>query len=145
MTTAAKVGEIFLAAGQAFEKLGSLTTELQAAQQNTGGASAKWTDEEIEMMHQAVKTFSDQLSTISETIKQRTVLQIRSALQKKAFDEAGISVQSLNTSQGKQRALPQQGGASAEGEDSSEVTLNALNASEAELESLQEFGNSVVR
>ena len=25
---------------------------LQGAQQNAGGASAKWTDEEIEMMHQ---------------------------------------------------------------------------------------------
>ena len=51
------------------------------------------------MMHQAVKTFSEQLSNISQTIKQRTVLQIHSALQKKAFDEAGISVQSINNSQ----------------------------------------------
>ena len=29
MTTAAKVGEIFSSAGEAFEKLGRLTTELQ--------------------------------------------------------------------------------------------------------------------
>jgi len=142
MSTAAKVGEIFTAAGRAFENLGKLTTELQAAQQNTGGASAKWTDEEIEMMHQAVKTFSEQLSTISETIKQRTVLQIGSALQKKAFTEAGISVQSLNTPQGK-RILESEGSSATS---NNEVTLNALNAaSEAELESLQDFGNSVVR
>merc|ERR1719154_133739 len=94
-------------------------------------------------MHQAVKTFSESLSTISETIKQRTVLQIRSALQKKAFDEAGISVQSLNSNQGKRGAVQNQ----AQSAGNSEVTLNALNAaaSEAELESLQDFGNSVVR
>ena len=41
MTSAAKVGEIFTSAGEAFEKLGELTMQLQAAQQNTGGASAK--------------------------------------------------------------------------------------------------------
>ena len=31
---------------------------------------------------------------ISETIKERTVLQIKTALQKKAYEEAGIQVQS---------------------------------------------------
>ena len=37
----------------------------------------KWTKEEVEMMHEAVRTFSEQLNTLSSTIKQRTVQQIR--------------------------------------------------------------------
>ena len=102
------------------------------------------------MLHNAVRTFSEDLSVISETIKQRTVQQIKTALQKKvgswlekvlkcfasfiqAYEEAGIQVQNVNNKimQG------QTGGSSAE------VTLNALNASESEVdvESLAEFGN----
>ena len=37
----------------------------------------------VEMLHNAVRTFSEDLSVISETIKQRTVQQIKTALQKK--------------------------------------------------------------
>ena len=51
------------------------------------------------MMHRAVRSFAENLNTISETIKQRTVHQIRAALQKKAFDEAGIAVHSVNSQQ----------------------------------------------
>lgn len=54
------------------------------------------------MMHRAVNNFANELNAISDTIKQRTV-QIRAALQKKAFDEAGIQVQSINTSQSQQQ------------------------------------------
>merc|ERR1719193_371978 len=54
-------------------------------------------------MHRAVRNFSQELNVISETIKQRTVHQIRAALQKKAFDEAGISVQSINSSNQQQQ------------------------------------------
>ena len=43
----------------------------------------KWTDEEVDMLHSAVRTFAEDLQTISETIKQRTVIQIKSALKKK--------------------------------------------------------------
>ena len=38
------------------------------------------------MLHNAVRTFSDDLSVISETIKQRTVQQIKTALQKKVLE-----------------------------------------------------------
>jgi len=140
MTSASKVGEIFSSAGQAFEKLGELTMQLQAAQQNTGGPSAKWTKEEVEMMHEAVRTFSEQLNTLSSTIKQRTVQQIRGALQKKAFDEAGISVQSINNSNQSTKIMQNQTGSN------SEVTLNALNAGENEVdvEGLGDFGNGGV-
>lgn len=146
MTSAAKVGEIFSSAGKAFEKLGELTTSLQAAQQNTGGASAKWTEEEVAMMHRAVNNFANELNVISDTIKQRTVHQIRAALQKKAFDEAGIQVQSINTSQSQQQPSSKimQNQSSS---NSAEVTLNALNAGENEVdvEGLADFGNGEVR
>jgi len=144
MTSAAKVGEIFSSAGEAFGKLGELTMQLQAAHQNTGGASAKWTEEEVEMMHRAVRNFSQELNVISETIKQRTVHQIRAALQKKAFDEAGISVQSINSSnQQQQQAIKILQSQTS----NSEVTLNALNAgeNEADVEGLSDFGNGQVR
>jgi len=133
MSSSNKVGEIFSAAGDAFARLGELTMQLQGSQQNTGGSAAKWTDEEVEMLHNAVRTFSDDLSVISETIKQRTVQQIKTALQKKAYEEAGIQVQNVNN-----KIMHGQTGAS-----SAEVTLNALNASESEVdvESLADFGN----
>ena len=35
------------------------------------------------MLHSAVRTFAEDLQTISETIKQRTVVQIKTALKKK--------------------------------------------------------------
>ena len=83
LSSSNKVGEIFSAAGDAFAKLGDLTTQLSGSQQNTGGSAAKWSEEEVEMLHNAVRTFSEDLSVISETIKQRTVQQIKTALQKK--------------------------------------------------------------
>jgi len=85
------------------------------------------------MLHNAVRTFSEDLAVISETIKQRTVQQIKTALQKKAYEEAGIQVQNVNN-----KIMQSQSGGS-----SAEVTLNALNASESEVdvESLAEFGN----
>ena len=83
MSSSNKVGEIFSAAGDAFARLGELTMQLQGSQQNTGGSAAKWTEEEVEMLHSAVRTFSEDLQVISETIKQRTVQQIKTALQKK--------------------------------------------------------------
>merc|ERR1719219_1364882 len=90
-------------------------------------------DEEVDMLHNAVRTFAEDLQTISETIKQRTVIQIKSALKKKAYDEAGIQVQNVNS-----KLLPPSQSSSS----SAEVTLNALNAAESEgdVESL-EFGN----
>ena len=76
---------------------------------------------QVEMLHRAVRNFSTDLQVlisfsvpftfdlyccinilsptcttsqaISETIKDRTVLQIKTALQKKAYEEAGIQVQ----------------------------------------------------
>jgi hypothetical protein len=61
-----RVGDIFKSAGEAFTCLGQLTHSLaaqeenescatrQQQQQGVSGTGAKWTDEEIEMLHRYV-------------------------------------------------------------------------------------------
>ena len=85
MSNSNKVAEIFTSAGDAFARLGDLTMQLQGGGSTGGGGGGgvKWTEEEVEMLHSAVKTFAEDLQTISETIKQRTVQQIKTALKKK--------------------------------------------------------------
>ena len=85
MSNSNKVAEIFTSAGDAFARLGDLTMQLQGGggAGGGGGGGVKWTDEEVDMLHNAVRTFAEDLQTISETIKQRTVLQIKTALKKK--------------------------------------------------------------
>ncbi|EDV98823.1 polyglutamine-repeat protein pqn-41 isoform X2 [Drosophila grimshawi] len=96
MNSATKVGEIFTAAGQAFSRLGDLTMQLHP---NAESPSGKWTDEEIDMLHSSIMRFSDDLSKISLSIKSRTVSQIRQALKKKAFEDAGIPAKQLPVQQ----------------------------------------------
>ncbi|KAH8403064.1 hypothetical protein KR222_003893 [Zaprionus bogoriensis] len=91
-----QVGEIFTAAGQAFSRLGDLTMQLHP---NAESPSGKWTDEEIDMLHSSIMRFSDDLSKISLSIKNRTVSQIRQALKKKAFEDAGIPAKQLPVQQ----------------------------------------------
>ncbi|KAK8749535.1 hypothetical protein OTU49_015418, partial [Cherax quadricarinatus] len=135
MNSASKVGEIFLAAGTAFNKLAELTMQLHpTAEQSPAGT--KWTDEEIEMLRSSVKRFGDDLNVISQRIKSRTVTQIRSALKKKAFEDAGISPQAAAALQTQQTTTTQAsasagGGSMLGGRD---VTLNMLNASESEVD-----------
>ena len=63
-----KVGEIFSAAGEAFNTLGQLTQQLPS-EGGPGGVGGKWTEEEVEMLHTAVANFARDLSLISERIK----------------------------------------------------------------------------
>ena len=65
-----KVGEIFSAAGEAFNTLGQLTQQLPSeGGPGGGGVGGKWTEEEVEMLHTAVANFARDLSLISERIK----------------------------------------------------------------------------
>ncbi|XP_049284160.1 chromatin complexes subunit BAP18 isoform X1 [Anopheles funestus] len=93
MNSATKVGEIFTAAGAAFNSLGELTMQLHPSSDSPTGS--KWTDEEIEMLRSAVTRFSEDLSKISQRIKGRTVSQIRHTLKKKAFEDAGLPMRQL--------------------------------------------------
>uniref|UniRef100_A0A6B2E5W9 Putative chromatin complex subunit bap18-like isoform x2 n=1 Tax=Phlebotomus kandelakii TaxID=1109342 RepID=A0A6B2E5W9_9DIPT len=135
MNSATKVGEIFTAAGSAFNRLGELTMQLPTADCPAG---SKWTDEEIEMLRSAITHFSEDLNKISLRIKNRTVSQIRQTLKKKAFEEAGIPVipvqqpQQMATQQVIVKAEEQPGlmGKSAE----VMMTLNRLNTQETEVD-----------
>ncbi|XP_012141803.1 BPTF-associated chromatin complex component 1 isoform X2 [Megachile rotundata] len=140
MNSASKVGEIFTAAGAAFNKLGELTMQLHPT---TDSPAGKWTDEEIEMLRHSVKTFSEDLNKISEHIKGRTVSQIRTTLKKKAFEEAGMPIrqQMLSQQSTQQSTVVQQQQVSKQQAanqglmgKSAEVTLNMLNAPESEVD-----------
>uniref|UniRef100_A0A336MDX1 CSON001075 protein n=1 Tax=Culicoides sonorensis TaxID=179676 RepID=A0A336MDX1_CULSO len=97
MNSATKVGEIFTAAGNAFNQLGNLTAQLQAQDSLSG---SKWTDEEIEMLRASITKFSEDLNKISLRIKGRTVAQIRQTLKKKAFEDAGLPLPKQQTGSG---------------------------------------------
>ncbi|XP_055638201.1 chromatin complexes subunit BAP18 isoform X1 [Toxorhynchites rutilus septentrionalis] len=97
MNSATKVGEIFTAAGAAFNRLGELTMQLHPSSDSPTGS--KWTDEEIEMLRSAVTRFSEDLNKVSQRIKGRTVSQIRQTLKKKAFEDAGIQLKTQAVSQ----------------------------------------------
>ncbi|GLV45772.1 uncharacterized protein CBL_02792 [Carabus blaptoides fortunei] len=123
------VGEIFTAAGSAFNKLGDLTMQLHP---NAESPAGKWTDEEIEMLRSVVKKFSDDLNKISEHIKIRTVSQIRTTLKKKAFEDAGLPVRTISTVPTSQQQVTSQQQAMIN--KSADVTLNMLNAPESEVD-----------
>ncbi|XP_037902672.1 chromatin complexes subunit BAP18 [Hermetia illucens] len=113
MNSATKVGEIFTAAGTAFNRLGELTMQLHPTADSPAGS--KWTDEEIEMLHASINRFAEDLNKISLRIKSRTVSQIRQTLKKKAFEDAGIPVKQVPMQQQQQAVVqaiqqqPQQG------------------------------------
>ncbi|CAJ0968035.1 unnamed protein product [Ranitomeya imitator] len=149
MTSAStKVGEIFSAAGAAFTKLGELTMQLHPVT-DSSPAGARWTDTEIQMLHAAVKTLrggfkSDQLSNQGED-------SLKFAVKRKIYDDNGVplssdsakksvkKVVSIPTSVLSGPAPPAVGGTSLpEGSQgamrkrkSSDVTLSALNDSDA--------------
>ncbi|XP_073418535.1 BPTF-associated chromatin complex component 1 isoform X1 [Dendrobates tinctorius] len=151
MTSAStKVGEIFSAAGAAFTKLGELTMQLHPVT-DSSPAGARWTDTEIQMLHAAVKRFGEDLNQISSVIKERTVAQLKFAVKRKIYDDNGVllssdspkkpvkKVVSIPTSVLSVPAPPAVGGTSLpEGSQgamrkrkSSDVTLSALNDSDA--------------
>ncbi|KAF0292419.1 Chromatin complexes subunit BAP18 [Amphibalanus amphitrite] len=138
MNSASKVGEIFVEAGEAFNRLGSLTVQLQQASPNPTN-SGKWQEDEIDLLHDAVKRFGADPQKISEVLKSRSVSQIRNALRTKAFEgvQGGGKPRPRPAERSKQQSQPapqpapqppqqpdQQAGMVAQ----SDVTLNMLNA-----------------
>ncbi len=145
------MGEIFASAREAFARLGELTMELQGAQLHTVHSIP--TVEPVRSGLRRRLPCSTGLSVLSprtfltpsprQSSSARYGMQIKAALQKKAFDDAGIANQSISGPPNKRKLM--QGKSSAKS--SSEVTLNALNASESEadVEGLADFGNGEVR
>jgi len=92
MSSASKVGDIFTAAGAAFSKLGELTMQLHTSGEPAPGqGGGKWTDQEVELLRQAVQQFGDNLNQISGVIKNRTISQIKNQIKKRGYEEAGLS------------------------------------------------------
>nr|CAG4652362.1 EOG090X0LYT [Triops cancriformis] len=155
MNAASKVGEIFSAAGVAFTSLAKLTMQLHPSAEISAGG--KWSEEEVEMLRHAVKRFADDMEKITELVKERTVSQLRVGNQKKPYDTTSLSVlvsktptpssskgmtsiagpsSSCSSSMG-QRTSPLTPSTSAMlglGVNKAEVTLNALNAPEPEVD-----------
>jgi len=128
-----RVAEIFTTAGQAFANLGQLTAQLESSGQNT---SAKWTDQDINMLASAVQRFASDIQIISENIKTKHLNQIKGSLQKKAFNEAGLVLQQVNPQQ-TTPVIEQQNTAqltTTSTKQNAEVTLNALNTTENEVD-----------
>uniref|UniRef100_H2Z164 Myb-like domain-containing protein n=1 Tax=Ciona savignyi TaxID=51511 RepID=H2Z164_CIOSA len=88
MSSAGKVSQIFISAGDAFTKLAELTMQINTQVEAPPGA--KWTDDEIEMLRQAVLKFGTDLNKISEVVKTRSLGQLKNAIKRKIYAEAGI-------------------------------------------------------
>ena len=90
------------------------------------------------MLQNAVANFANDLNLISETIKSRTVQQIKNTLQRKAYDDANLAMpshkpqgpqlQQLLQAKDVSRIVEQQTSTSGLSSSSADVTLNMLNA-----------------
>lgn len=166
-STSTKVGEIFSAAGAAFSKLGELTMQLHPVA-DTSPSGTKWTEEEMRLLHSAVKRFGEDLNNISRIIKDRTVAQIKSTLKRKSYEETGLPLPAESPKKSPKKAAGGTGStASAAGsatgssalsaahrlaeaagikkqKTSSDVTLSALNDTDAgaELVDIEGLGDS---
>lgn len=99
----------------------------------------KWTEEEVEMLRGCIKRFAEELNKITHHIKTRTINRLRTNLKEKAFKHAGIPVRKVSRTDTSSQPAPHV--APAPLRDlirqtvlrlDAEVTLNMLNASEAE-------------
>jgi len=125
-SSAAKVGEIFSAAGTAFSRLGELTLTLQPTN-DTATPNSKWTDDDIEMLQNAVKKFTDDLAIICDQIKQRTVSQIHTTLKRKSYENRAINPASVSRTS-TPITSPMSTNILSTKCNSADVTLNMLNA-----------------
>ncbi|KAF5291071.1 hypothetical protein FQA39_LY14504 [Lamprigera yunnana] len=127
MSSPNKLGDIFAAAGTAFQNLGELTKQLTS---NAETLTGKWTDTEIEMLWDVVKKFEGGLNDLSNRIKLRRVSQVRKALKKKALEDGSNHVKKNSSVQSQPCATM----SSQVPLIKQEVTLNMLNASQSEVD-----------
>jgi len=82
----ARASEIFLTAAASFQRLGELTMQLNF----TADAQhhSHWTDKDLDMLQDSILRFSEDLSRISESVRDKTNTQVKLDLKRKAIDEA---------------------------------------------------------
>merc|ERR1712004_665273 len=107
-------------------------------------SGGKWTEQEIDMLRQAVQRFGDDLNQISAVIKNRTISQIKAQIKKRGYEEAGLSpppgedkTSPKKTTPGSAVVKPQspgRGEPSAKKQKTAEVTLSALNAPDTDVD-----------
>lgn len=156
MSSASKVGDIFTAAGAAFSKLGELTMTLHPTGEPAPASGGKWTEQEIDMLRQAVQRFGDDLNQISGVIKNRTISQIKAQIKKRGYEEAGLSPPAgeektspkKNTPGGGavvKAQSPGRGEPSTKKQKTAEVTLSALNAPDTDVDIESMVDNQAIK
>ncbi|KAK2719921.1 chromatin complexes subunit BAP18-like isoform X2 [Artemia franciscana] len=131
MTTQSnKVGEIFSAAGFAFSELAKLTMHLHPSTNPESQTNVRWTEDEINMLHDAVSKFGKDLELISGRIRERATAQSKAIMRKKQFEASGLS-QNVP-----QKSIPLVGHTVPHQPTNNQrnVTLNMLNASEGDVD-----------
>ena len=92
MVTVGAVGEIFSAAGMAFDRLAELTSLLQeerTTSNDTNGRHNEWDAEDVEALRSAVKKFGQDLANVTEKIKNKKVSAKAQSIKRKVFEDAG--------------------------------------------------------
>ncbi|VDM98023.1 unnamed protein product [Thelazia callipaeda] len=92
-----KVSEVFLVAGQAFQKLGGLIASLQNP---NIGRERKWTNSDTNDLHDAVARFADDLQRISETVHEREVQLIKEDIIKRPATSHYVKSATLSRTNG---------------------------------------------
>jgi len=103
----ARAAEIFLTAAASFQRLGELTMQLNF----TADAQhhSHWTDKDLDMLQDSILRFSEDLSRISESVRDKTNTQVKLDLKRKAIDEAAyVGVMGSSSGQPAIKRKPQQ-------------------------------------
>ncbi|KAG8187499.1 hypothetical protein JTE90_022892 [Oedothorax gibbosus] len=132
-SNSSKVGEIFTAAGAAFNKLGELIMTLNSVGESSP-SSGKWTAQEMDMLKSSVKTFGTDLERINESVKSRSITQIKAIpIKRKSFEDPSVGVKKQMTTLSSIKPVPQDKMRSVQPK-SADITLNMLNAMEPEVD-----------
>ncbi|XP_067949130.1 chromatin complexes subunit BAP18-like [Watersipora subatra] len=87
MASSKTVAEIFMAAGKAFDNLGTMTLQLHPNPDVP--SNNKWTVAEVESLHAAVTQFNSDLNKIAENMKSRTVSQVKQKMKDELLSSTG--------------------------------------------------------
>ncbi|CAD5228963.1 unnamed protein product [Bursaphelenchus okinawaensis] len=79
----AKIAELFLTAGHAFQKLGDLTVKLNAV--NVDHEENRWTEKDIENLRDAITRFANELDNVSGSLSTRSKKMIRTDIKRRTL------------------------------------------------------------